>query len=325
MCYFAHPSDGEQWNQAKPSGEPPLHYLTDDEYRLIVGRHRSPGRGPATRPAQPYQPRRRSRSPERERRSPPRKYERSPVRGRSPERGYPNVPLATRLREHSATRDGYTGRPYGFRSSRSRSPASRGRMQARTPPPPMSGTRSYGTISDGPPKNQQIPMKGSAVFPKSEPVDISMRDLMPYPPAIHREDSISSAHGPSHHATPSRIPTGPSAMNGGSYHAKHSSSSTIVSSSATQSGISSTAIGSTLGHGSSSSMNSLVRAESSGSAKTAPDPIMSLLESSTAQWQQISSAVAAATSAVPKSSVQSSVVGDAVMDDSQRIWASRVE
>ncbi|TBU31430.1 hypothetical protein BD311DRAFT_776108 [Dichomitus squalens] len=57
-----------------------------------------------------------------------------------------------------------------------------------------------------------------------------------------------------------------------------------------------------------------------------PDTIKTLLESNQLQWQQISSAVAAATSAVPKASGQGAGFGgDLSIEEKNKIWSSRIE
>ncbi|KAI1797976.1 hypothetical protein LXA43DRAFT_876275 [Ganoderma leucocontextum] len=56
-----------------------------------------------------------------------------------------------------------------------------------------------------------------------------------------------------------------------------------------------------------------------------PDAIKNLLESSKLQWQQISSAVAAATSAVPKATAQSATLGELSAEEKHKIWSSRIE
>lgn len=282
-CYFAHPTDGEHWRISRPSGEPPLQFLTDDEYRLIVGRIRSPGR--ALPPDHPVLNRRRSLSAERRRRE----RERSPGRRRSASREREPT-LASRLRGRppSPVRERADGRPVGYRSSRSRSPM-RSRMQ-RTPPD-MSGTsrvpRPYGSIPEGP---RNAGSSGHpVVIPKVEAQDVPMRDVVPRHP-VARESSIASSHVPSKQLTPSRstIPTAP--------HAITATSATAAPTSASP----------------------------TPTAPT-PDAIRSLLESSTLQWQQISSAVAAATSAVPKPNESNATTGDLSTDEKHKIWTSRIE
>lgn len=344
MCYFAHPTDGDKWHDARPSGEPPLHYLTDDEYRLIVGRHRSPGRLPGTRPAQPYQPRRRSISADRDRRSPGRRHEiqRSPGRPRSKSRDRERLSpsLASRIRGRSPVRDGRDARPYGYRNSRSRSPALRGRIQPRTPPPPVGGPKTphqYSSVPDGPRNGSYVRPRTPVLFPKVETVDVPMQDVMKQPRPLQREESISSTHVASHPATPLRIPgaaatgDGPSSM----HVASGSGSGTtnlgppfnIGASLAAISGSSSANIEQPFPHNGSPATGIVNRSASivSGGATPSPDAIKSLLETSTVQWQQISSAVAAATSAVPKTALRTTTSGDASGDDSQKIWASRIE
>ncbi|TFK86668.1 hypothetical protein K466DRAFT_492393 [Polyporus arcularius HHB13444] len=70
-----------------------------------------------------------------------------------------------------------------------------------------------------------------------------------------------------------------------------------------------------------------VAAASNSPAPTLPtsDAIKSLLESSTLQWQQISSAVAAATSAVPKPNDANATAGDLSTEEKHKIWTSRIE
>ncbi len=70
-----------------------------------------------------------------------------------------------------------------------------------------------------------------------------------------------------------------------------------------------------------------VAAASNSPAPTLPtqDAIKSLLESSTLQWQQISSAVAAATSAVPKPNDTNATAGDLSIEEKHKIWTSRIE
>ncbi|KAI0747032.1 hypothetical protein C8Q80DRAFT_815112 [Daedaleopsis nitida] len=283
-CYFAHPTDLEVWRKARVSGEPPLQYLTDDEYRLIVGRHRSPGARPVGHP-----PRYRSPSGDRDRR----RRERSPAkRSRSRER---EPTLASRLRSRrsmSRERGGPAeGRPYGQRSSRSRSPF-RGRLQAQrtTPPlqygaPPPRDALPYGSIPEGPRNGGTSGTpRNSAVFPKMEAMDVSMREVMAPTQGMARESSIASTHVPSHRLSPARIPAAPNSI-GMSTAAEPSTSVTITS---TQ------------------------------------DTIKSMLESSALQWQQISTAVAAAKSAVPKPGAQN-VAGDLTADEKHKIWTSRIE
>ncbi|RPD56964.1 hypothetical protein L227DRAFT_633021 [Lentinus tigrinus ALCF2SS1-6] len=281
-CYFAHPTDGEHWRNSRPSGEPPLQYLTDDEYRLIVGRHRSPGR--ALPPDHPVLNRRRSLSADRRRRE----RERELARRRSASREREPT-LASRLRGRppSPIRERADGRPVGYRSSRSRSPQ-RARMQ-RTPPD-MSGAprapRPYGSLPDGP-KNVG-PSGSPLVFPKVEAQDVPMRDVVNRQPGA-RESSIASSHDP-HRPTPSRaIPNAPHAMTAMTASAMSTSPASIATAAPTS------------------------------------DAINSLLESSTVQWQQISSAVAAATSAVPKPNDPNATVGDFSSEEKHKIWTSRIE
>ncbi|KAH9941136.1 uncharacterized protein BXZ73DRAFT_42156 [Epithele typhae] len=294
MCFFAHPSDGDKWRDARSAGEPPLHYLTDDEYRLIVGRPRSPGRLPGYRPSHPYQPRRRSASIERNRRSAERRHDRTPPPGprpRSNSRGHAPPTLASRIRRRSSSRGRDMRPPY--RSSRSRSPPPRG-GRPRSPPsgPGHRQNRSFGGYNDssrnGPPGRGRSPV----IFPKVEAVDVPMRDLLA-PARPGREDSIASTQAP---ARP-RILTAPASATSG-----FSSANQLNGNLAT---------------------NALAGPSKTGNSNS--DDILSLLESSTAQWQQISTAVAAATSAVPRSGMPSPLSGDLSADEAQKIWASRIE
>ena len=346
MCYFAHPDDGSKWRDARPSGDPPLHYLTDDEYRLIVGHHRSPSRRPppvATRPPQPYQVRRRSFSIERDRKSPIRRFEREPFRPRTRSRERERSPpsLASRIYRRSTSRERDPRPPYGYRNSRSRSPNVRGRMPARSPPPMEAPRpRPYGMIPDGPRNGPQGRRRSPVIFPKVEAVDMSPRQLLAPPRVMQREDSISSTHVPSHRATPSKIPTGPAAMNGGHLSVNdrlpypNRSSSAVLGATSTKTdpslmNMAATAIvtGSSAADAGPSAMDVDIPSTSVAPLETKPtaDSIRSLLETSTAEWEQISSAVAAATSAVPKTNLQVSASGEISAEDSQKIWASRIE
>ncbi|KAI0371300.1 hypothetical protein BV20DRAFT_1112667 [Pilatotrama ljubarskyi] len=69
-------------------------------------------------------------------------------------------------------------------------------------------------------------------------------------------------------------------------------------------------------------------APSSGSAPAQPDAIKDLLESSTLQWQQISTAVAAASSVTPakaKISTPTSASSEPLVEDRAKIWSKRIE
>ena len=337
MCYFAHPTDGEQWRNARPSGEPPLQYLTDDEYRLIVGRHRSPGRAPPYIPhhhhhhpqsavASAAGARRRTLSLER-RRPPSPNPAASGVRRRSDSRERALAPaassptLAQRLRGRrsvSREREQAAGRAYGQRSSRSRSPVLRGRL--RTPPPrvgaapvgPPRAPRPYGSIPDGPRNGGSGgggvgPGHGmpnhhnsnrSPMFPKNEAVDVTMRDVgtASLKASYARESSIASTRVPSQQPSPSRVPAPASVSMTGM------ATDTLTVPQQTASA-----------------------AVSSSSSIPTPESINTLLESSQLQWKQISSAVAAATSAVPKATTQSAGHGDLSAEEKNKIWSSRVE
>lgn len=176
-----------------------------------------------------------------------------------------------------------------MRSSRSRSPV-RGRSQ-RTPLPPQGGAptprRPYGAIPDGP-RNGVVSPRTPVVFPKVEASDVMMRDVMARQAAPVRESSIASTHVPSHQVTPSRIPQVPRAMIQAAPLASTSESTSPV-------------------------------------LPPTADAIKSMLESSQLQWQQISSAVAAATSAVPKTNAPNATSGDLSAEEKQKIWTSRIE
>lgn len=103
-----------------------------------------------------------------------------------------------------------------------------------------------------------------------------------------RESSIASTHVPSHQVTPSRIPQVPRAMIQAAPLASTSESTSPV-------------------------------------LPPTADAIKSMLESSQLQWQQISSAVAAATSAVPKTNAPNATSGDLSAEEKQKIWTSRIE
>lgn len=277
MCYFAHPTDLEQWRSARPSGEPPLQYLTDDEYRLIVGRHRSPGR------LYGHPPRHRSLSADRDRRR--RERERSPGRRRSGSREREPT-LAARLRSRrSVSRERAEGRQPVQRSSRSRSPH-RGRLLRASSPSqagPSTHTRAYGAIPSGPRNGPGTP-RLPAVFPKVEATDVQMRDLAAKQPV--RDSSIASTHVPSHQPTPASIVPVPLP-------------------------------------GTLTQLPTTSETTPQGSLPPSADAIKSMLESSQLQWQQISSAVAAATSAVPKPSAQNAT--DISVEEKYKIWTSRIE
>ncbi|KAI0634820.1 hypothetical protein C8Q77DRAFT_1104172 [Trametes polyzona] len=204
-CYFAHPTDAEAWRNARPGGEPPLHYLTDDEYRLIVGRHRSPPRG-GFHPG----PRMRSDSPGR-RRSPPRRSSR--------EREMPS--LASRIRGRTLSRERELRRPVP-RNSRSRSP----RRIQRTPPPRGPRPSISGPHPDGA-RGNAGPPRSPVIFPKVEP-DVAMRDIT-RPTGYRREDSVASSHQHPQQATPSR----PSAHTSGSGQTQGHSSVNAASNTST--------------------------------------------------------------------------------------------
>ncbi|EIW55566.1 uncharacterized protein TRAVEDRAFT_30369 [Trametes versicolor FP-101664 SS1] len=271
-CYFAHPTDLEHWQKAKPGGEPPLHYLTDDEYRLIMGRHRSPMRSfhPGQRPRSP--------SPGR-RRSPPRRFI-------SREREIPS--LASRIRGRSASRE-REARRLAPRNSRSRSPG-RGRLQRATPPPPRGPRVSMG----GPPPEgpRGGSMRSPVVFPKAEP-DVAMRDAT-RPATYRREDSVASSHHPAQQNTPSRTPAN---------HAGHTTAPAQTPS------------------GNASS----VAASAATTQSSQPDAIKTLLESSALQWEQISSAVAAASSVPSTRPKMTPPSGEGLSEDRAKIWSNRIE
>ncbi|KAI0824807.1 hypothetical protein BC628DRAFT_1321578 [Trametes gibbosa] len=284
-CYFAHPTDLEAWRNARPGGDPPLHYLTDDEYRLIMGRHRSPQRAhfhPGPRP--------RSISPVR-RRSPPR---RPPSRGRE----VPTLVARIRGRTLSREREVRALRP---RNSRSRSPV-RARPQ-RTPPPPRGPRMSIGGPPPDGPRGLGGPSRSPMIFPKVE-TDVSMRDVMrDVPKPVHRrDDSAASSHHRTQQIAPSAsratgVPAAPSAR-----------PTTNVQ------------------------VQALMNAASASGSGTTPPPqsdaIKALLESSTLQWQQISSAVAAASSvtpAKPRAEPLNKTPGRMSTEDKADIWSCRIE
>ncbi|KAH9849577.1 hypothetical protein C2E23DRAFT_352731 [Lenzites betulinus] len=283
-CYFAHPTDLEAWRSARPGGDPPLHYLTDDEYRLITGRHRSPQRGhfhPGPRP--------RSVSPGR-RRSPPR---RPPSRGRE----VPSLVARIRGRTLSRERDARMLRP---RNSRSRSP---GRRIQRTPPPPRGPRMSIGgPLPDGPRGPGGMP-RSPLIFPKVE-ADVPMRDAMrDVPrPSHRRDDSVASSH--------------------------HQGQQ-IVHSSSRATGIPSAPSSRTVTNAQAPALTNTT--STPGSGTTPPpksDAIKALLESSALQWQQISSAVAAASSvtpAKPKAAPLNGPPGEHASEDKSELWSSRIE
>ncbi|PIL27723.1 hypothetical protein GSI_10876 [Ganoderma sinense ZZ0214-1] len=307
VCYFAHPTDGEYWHNARPSGEPPIQHLTDDEYRLIVGRPRSPGRnGPSSHHGYHQQhyiagaARHRSISPGRRReRSPGPSQSGSAARRRTDSRERAGLaaspPLAQRLRgRRSISRErefaaAAAVRVYG-RSSRSRSPVPRGR--ARTSPSATAprAMRPYGSIPDGPRNGNHA---RNPVVPKMETVDVAMKDVgsasaggMSY--GSRREESIASTRVSSRQPT-SRVPA-PASV-------------------------------------SAASTNSAAPPPPQATASAAPNPdaVKSMLESSTREWQQISTAVAAAASAVPKASGQSVALGQLSTEEKHKIWTSRIE
>ncbi|KAI9062235.1 hypothetical protein FKP32DRAFT_1538225, partial [Trametes sanguinea] len=291
-CYFAHPTDLEAWKNARPSGDPPLHYLTDQEYRAIVGRHRSPPPARSTHPG----PRPRSMSPPR-RRSPP------PLRRPSREREPPS--LASRIHRRSGSRERET-RQFIPRSSRSRSPA-RGRIN-RSPPPPRGPRMSMGGPTPDGPRGPIYRPRSPVVFPKTEN-DVPMRDVqMRDAPrsGYRREDSVASSNHAAQHDTPSRRVPAPAA----------SSSTSPVKAGATSSQV-------PAAHNTASAS---MLPPASGSAQS--DSLNSMLESSTRQWQQISSAVAAASSTNPTISQTTPSTGtpDVMLtDEKAKIWSTRVE
>ncbi|KAI0646532.1 hypothetical protein C8Q79DRAFT_908973 [Trametes meyenii] len=286
-CYFAHPTDTEAWRTARPGGDPPLHYLTDHEYRLITGRQRSPL--PPRVPYQPVHRTQRSPSPGR-RRSPPRRLSR--------EREPPS--LMSRIRGRSLSREREArereARRLGPRSSRSRSP---GRVRApRSPPPRAPRVSTGGSFSEGQRGAQLVP-RSPAVYPKVEQ-DVPMRDAVR--PAYKREDSVASSHHAARHGTPSRPAPAPiTALNTPSASVAAPPSAPI---------------------------NSSTSGSAPGSTPVENDPIKNMLESSTLQWQQISSAVAAASSVTPskpKTSPPNGAPGDTSSDDRVKIWSIRVD
>ncbi|KAM5530372.1 hypothetical protein V8D89_015958 [Ganoderma adspersum] len=325
VCYFAHPTDGEYWRNARPSGEPPLQHLTDDEYRLIVGRPRSPGRtGPPSHHGYHTHHQQHIASGARHRSiSPGRKPERSPVAGSSAsvarrrtdsrERAGPaaSPPLAQRLRgRRSISREreyaaAAAVRVYG-RSSRSRSPVPRGR--ARTPPSASAprAMRAYGSIPDGPRNGNHT---RSPMFPKMEAVDVTMKDVGSVSAAVGvpygsgRDESIASTRVSSRQPA-SRVPA-PASVS--------AASTNSVAPPPPQATVSATTA---------STRTALLQASSS---VPNPDAFKSLLESSKLQWQQISTAVAAVTSAVPKASAQSVAGAELSAEEKHKIWTSRIE
>ncbi|OSD08799.1 hypothetical protein PYCCODRAFT_1429865 [Trametes coccinea BRFM310] len=291
-CYFAHPTDLEAWKNARPGGDPPLHYLTDQEYRTIVGRHRSP---PPARSAHPG-PRPRSMSPPR-RRSPP------PLRRPSRERDLPS--LVSRIRRRSVSRERET-RQFIPRSSRSRSPG-RGRIN-RSPPPPRGPRVSMGGPPPDGPRGPIYRPRSPVVFPKAE-IDVPMRDVHMRDTTrsgYRREDSVASSNHAAQHDTPSRPVAAPIAS---------SSSSPMKPSAA---------------------LSQAPAPNNTGSASMPPpalrsaqsDSLNSMLESSTRQWQQISSAVAAASSTnltASKTTPSDGTPDDASTEERAKIWSTRVE
>ncbi|KAI0336699.1 hypothetical protein GY45DRAFT_1315304 [Cubamyces sp. BRFM 1775] len=281
-CYFAHPTNLDIWRSARPSGDPPLQYLTNDEYRLVVGRHRSPEppRGyPSQRP--------RSLSPARRR---------TPSRRISREREPPS--LASRIRRRSVSRE-RESRQFIPRSSRSRSPG-RGRALQRSPPPPPRGPRTSmgGPIPDAP-RGAVADPRSHVVFPKVE-ADVTMRDAT-RPPPYRREDSVaSSVHG-MQPQTPARAPQAamliPNAQN------TPAQPQTSPSADATP-------------------------APAPAAPPAQPDNLKSMLEDSTMQWQQISSAVANAssvTTGLTKTTPLNGTSDDASSEERAKVWSNRIE
>ncbi|KAI0360433.1 hypothetical protein OH77DRAFT_1586044 [Trametes cingulata] len=280
-CFFAHPTEIEVWRNARPGGDPPLHHLTDDEYRLIVGRHRSPG---APRGYPPPPPRPRSISPGR-RRSPPRRH--------SVEREAP--PLVSRIRGRSASRE-REARRLGPRNERSRSPV-RPRMHRTTPPPPRGPRMSIGGMPPEGPRGAMGTPRSPIVFPKTEP-DVAMKDVTRQ--AYAREDSVANSHHHLQQDTPTRPPPG-------------SAGPAMISARRQVPPASSTSVSAPA---------------PSTSAPAQPDAIKDLLESSALQWQQISSAVAAASSvtpAKPKMTPPTGTPGETPSEDRAKIWSNRIE
>ncbi|KAI0674541.1 hypothetical protein C8Q78DRAFT_1015408 [Trametes maxima] len=287
-CYFAHPTDTEAWRTARPGGDPPLHYLTEHEYRLITGRQRSPL--PQRIPYQPVHRPPRSPSPGR-RRTPPRRVSR--------EREPPS--LMSRIRGRSLSREREArereARRIGPRNSRSRSPG-RGRAP-RSPPPRGPRVGAGGSFSDGQRGAQLIP-RTPAVFPKVE-YDVPMRDATK--PLHAREDSVASSHHAARRGTPPRpAPAPPTALSTSAASVAARAPAPVNPSSASSS--------------------------EPGSTPVENDAIKNMLESSTLQWQQISSAVAAASSVTPskpKAASPNGASGDAPSDDRVKIWSTRVD
>ncbi|KAH9887220.1 hypothetical protein C8Q73DRAFT_656906 [Cubamyces lactineus] len=282
-CYFAHPTDLETWRSARPSGDPPLQHLTNEEYRLVVGRHRSPEPPrifhPAARP--------RSLSPAR-RRSPPRRISR--------EREPPS--LASRIRRRSASRERET-RQFIPRSSRSRSPG-RGRVLQRSPPAPPRGPRMSmgGPIPDGP-RGAIADTRSPVVFSKVE-ADVMMRDAT-RPPPYRRDDSVASSIHGIRPQTPARASQAPALISNAQATPAQIQTSPSTDTTPTP-------------------------APAAPSAQ--PDNLNSLLESSTMQWQQISSAVANAssvTTGLTKTTPPNDTLDDASSEERGKIWSNRIE
>ncbi|KAI0777201.1 hypothetical protein BD413DRAFT_172001 [Trametes elegans] len=293
-CFFAHPTDLDLWRTARPGGEPPLRYLTEDECRAITSRHRSPPRS-----FHPSQARPRSLSPGR-RRTPPRRLSR--------EREQPSLVSRIRgrrsLSRERELREPRESRQFIPRNSRSRSP---GRARLHRTPPPQHSTPRGPRMSIGPPapegpRGTYATARTPATYPKVE-TDINMRDAPG--PAYRREDSVASSHHTSHHQTPARpVPT-------------------IATSSAAPV---------TTPRSQVSSTNNSAPATSQSSAAVArpaqPDTIKDMLESSTLKWQEISSQVATAssvTAAKPRTTSPNGATGDLPVEDRAKIWSSRIE
>ena len=166
--------------------------------------------------------------------------------------------------------------------------------------------RAYGSIPDGP-RNGNHPR--SPMLPKVESVDVTMKDVGSVSASAGasygsgREESIASTRVSSRQPT-SRVPA-PASISAASTNSAAPPPPQATASATT-------------GSASAAPLQASSRVPS-------PDAFKNLLESSKLQWQQISTAVAAVTSAVPKASVQGVAAAELSAGEKHKIWTSRIE